>query len=131
MTALPLAPLATSSAVGSDDSVVAVTLSWPWRHGGNPGGSSVAGSHIIEMIGDIDISIVERVRSLLTAVAAQNSELLVDVSAVRFIDASGLGLLAMLHEQLSASGGEMRLIGVPPRVGYLLGIAGLEHLLHG
>ena len=119
------------SAHDADESVVAVTLSWRLndREGPTDDGQEVEGSHIVELIGDIDAHLAARVTNMLSAVAAQSAELVVDVSEVRFIDASGLGLLVAMHQHVSASGGRMNLIGTGPGLSRLLRITQLDGLL--
>jgi anti-anti-sigma factor len=131
MTTEPSSTVARVSAHDVDESVVAVTLSWRHhdREGSNDGGQEVEGSHIVELIGDIDAQLAARVTKMLSAVAAQSAELVVDVSEVRFIDASGLGLLVAMHRRVSASGGRMNLIGTRPGLSRLLRITQLDRLL--
>jgi anti-anti-sigma factor len=114
-----------------DEPVVAVTLSWPLgnRSGADVDRQEVVGSHIVELIGDIDYHLVADVTSMLSAVAAQSAELVVDVSQVRFIGASGLGLLATMHRHVNASGGRMTLLGIRPGLSRLLHITELDRLL--
>jgi anti-anti-sigma factor len=123
--------VAQSSAADVDESVVAVTLSWQLtdRSGANDAGQKLEGAHIVELIGDVDAYLVARVTNMLSAVAAQSAELVVDVSDVRFIDASGLGLLVAMHENVSAVGGRMSLIGTGPGLSRLLRITQLDGLL--
>jgi anti-anti-sigma factor len=111
--------------------VVAVTLSWRLndREGSTDDGQAGEGSHIVELIGDIDADLAARVTDMLSAVAAQSVELVVDVSEVRFIDANGLGLLVAMHQNVSASGGRMNLIGTGPDLSRLLRITQLDRLL--
>lgn len=129
MTETTLATALAGPAVGSDESAVALTLSWPQETRDSPAGLSAGGSHVIELIGDVDVFLAVRIRGLLTLLATQSSELAVDVSGVQFIDSGGLRLLDLLHQKVTASGGEMTLIGVEPRMRRLLGIAELEHLM--
>ena len=123
--------VAQGSAADVDESVVAVTLSWQLtdRSGANDTGRGLEGAHIVELIGDIDAHLVARVTNMLSAVAAQSAELVVDVSEVRFIDASGLGLLVAMHENVSATGGRMNLIGTGRGLSRLLRITQLDGLL--
>jgi anti-sigma B factor antagonist len=118
------------TAPGVDESVVAVTLSWPRKDpDANGDGQDVEGSHIVELIGDIDAHLVARVTNMLRAVADQSAELVVDVSEVRFIDASGLGLLVGLHRHVRKAGGRMNLMGTGPGLSRLLRITELDRLL--
>ena len=114
-----------------DESVVAVTLSWPANQYARPAGEGArpGGEHIVELIGEIDLFVVARVRPMIYAVAAQCAELTVDASRVRFIDATGLGLIVAMHREVTTTGGRMRLIGVTPAMQRLMRITNLEHLL--
>jgi anti-anti-sigma factor len=130
MTTTLIPPLIKDS-TDADESVVAVTLSWP-THRGAPwldGGSRHNGETIVELIGAVDLHLVTRVKPMLAALAAQSAELTVDTSGVQFIDASGLGLLVAMHGGVTGSGGRMRLLGATPSMRRLLRITRLEHLL--
>jgi anti-sigma B factor antagonist len=117
--------------VDADDaeSVIAITLSWPLNRAfASADGGQGGGSHTVEFIGDIDLFLASRMRSTLAGIAAQSAELAVDVSGVRFIDASGLGLLAMMYHRVNVTGGQMTLLGLSPRLRRLLRITKLEYL---
>jgi anti-anti-sigma factor len=136
MTTPLLTTVTAAPTVESDDSVVAITLSWPVARSvtatsGGRGGIRGGGSHIIEFIGDVDLHFAGHVRGTLAAIAAQSRELTVDVSEVRFIDAAGLGLLAMMHGHVTASGGRMDLIGAAPTLRRALRITQLDELFPG
>lgn len=105
--------------------------SWPLHPGAIPGSSSESGSHIIEMIGVVDVFVADRVGVNPTAVAAQSSDLAVHVSGVHRVHARGLGLLAMPHRLAAASSGRMSFIGTAARMRQLLLIAHFGHLLSG
>jgi ABC-type transporter Mla MlaB component len=83
------------------------------------------------MIGVVDVIVADRVGVNPTAVAAQSSDLAVEVSGVQLVDAGGLGLLAMLHRLAAASSGRMSFIGTAARMRQLLRIVHLGHLLSG
>jgi anti-anti-sigma factor len=87
--------------------------------------------HIIELIGDIDVQVAARVRDLLTLLPAQDTDLTVDVSRVRFIDAGGLGILATLYRRVSEAGGQLSLIGAGPSLRQILHVTNLTYLLAG
>lgn len=123
-------PATRVSAPDVNESVVAVTLSWPVKGpDANGNGHEVEGAHIVELIGDVDAHLVARVTTMLRAVADQSGELVVDVSGVRFMDASGLGLLVGLHRHVRAAGGRMSLMGTNPGLSRLLRITQLDCLL--
>ena len=131
MTATLVPSLTARSVCDCDESVVAITLSWPVSHNARhlAEGAHPEGEHIVELIGEVDLFLVERVRRMLCALAAQSAELVVDASSVKFIDASGLGLMVAMHREATASGGRMTLIGATPTLRRLLRITQLEHLL--
>jgi anti-sigma B factor antagonist len=132
MTETLVPAVTTGSVTDGDASVVAITLSWPAsRSALNVGEDDrPGGEHIVELIGEVDIFLVARVRPMLCAVAALSAELVVDASGVQFIDASGLGLIVAMHREITATGGRMQLIGATPALRRLLRITCLEHLLY-
>jgi anti-sigma B factor antagonist len=87
--------------------------------------------HIIELIGDIDVHLAARVRDLLTLLPARDSDLTVDVSRVRFIDAGGLGILVTLYRRVREAGGQLSLIGAGPSLRRILQVTDLTYLLAG
>lgn len=132
MTTTQTVPAIAPATVEGEGSVVAITLSWPPGDTAIEGGAGRArGLHIIELIGDVDAELAARVRDLLTSLAAQGGDFTVDVSQVRFIDASGLGMLATMHRRIGESGGQLGLIGAAPSLRRILHITQLTHLLAG
>jgi anti-sigma B factor antagonist len=128
-----IAPAIFPSTLEDEGSAVAVTLSWPSEpgHGAAGGAGQARGMHVIELIGDIDAHLVARVRDLLTLLPARDTDLTVDVSRVRFIDASGLGILATLYRRVSEAGGQLNLIGAAPSLRRILQVTDLSYLLAG
>jgi anti-sigma B factor antagonist len=134
MTTTRTMPAVAPSLTEDERSAVAVTLSWPSQPG-NSASEGVAGQgrglHIIELIGDIDVRLAAETRDILTSLAAQGADFTVDVSQVRFIDASGLGVLAALYRRVRESGGQCSLIGAAPSLRRILHITQLTYLLAG
>ena len=122
---------AAAAAAAADEPAVTLTLSWPGEPApaSPPGHFQGGGSHTVALAGEIDVFLTTRLRNTLAIIAAQSAELTVDVSRLRFIDAGGLGLLALMHRRVIESGGQMSLIGATPRLKHLLHITHLEHLL--
>jgi anti-anti-sigma factor len=87
--------------------------------------------HIIELIGDIDVHLAARVRDILTSLAAQGSDLTLDVSQLRFIDDAGLDMLATVCRRVRESGGQLSLIGAAPSLRRILNITQLTCLSVG
>jgi anti-sigma B factor antagonist len=134
MTTTSIAPAVFPSGLEDEGSAVAVTLSWPSEpdHGPAAGRAGQArGLHIIELIGDIDVHLAARVRDLLTLLPARDSDLTVDVSQVRFIDAGGLGILVTLFRRVREAGGQLSLIGAGPSLRRILQVTDLTYLLAG
>jgi anti-sigma B factor antagonist len=134
MSTTSTAPAIFPSKLQDEGSVVAITLSWPSEAGHSPadgGASQAPGMHIIELIGDIDVHLAARVRDLLTLLPARDTDLMVDVSRVRFIDTGGLGILATLHRRVTEAGGKLSLIGAAPSLRRILQVTDLTYLLAG
>jgi anti-sigma B factor antagonist len=63
------------------------------------------------------------------ALAAGTGDLVVDLSAVELIDATGLGVLVGAHRRARLEGRDLVLRGIPPRVGRLLARTRLGRVL--
>jgi anti-anti-sigma factor len=134
MTTTQTVPAIAPATVEGEASVAAITLSWPSEPGDTAidgGAGRARGLHIIELIGDLDANLAARVRDIFTSLAAQGGDFTVDVSQLRFVDASGLGMLATLHQRVSGSGGQLSLIGAAPSLRRILHITQLTYLLAG
>lgn len=70
-----------------------------------------AASHAVVVTGEIDLFTAPELRSRLAAPIAQaKSRIIVDLSAVTFIDSSSLGVLIAAHKQLELSGGGLVIV---------------------
>jgi anti-sigma B factor antagonist len=79
----------------------------------------------------LDVSTAARVRPMLhLSVGDGKGDLIVDLSAVELIDATGLGVLVGAHRHASREGRRLVLRGVPPRVMRLLAMTRLHRVLH-
>jgi N-acetylglucosaminyldiphosphoundecaprenol N-acetyl-beta-D-mannosaminyltransferase len=56
-------------------------------------------------------------------------QLLIDLSAIRRIDARFFGLLLMLRKQVNSKNGSLKFIGISPRLTKLFRLNGVEFLL--
>jgi anti-sigma B factor antagonist len=134
MTTALTSPAISPTTPEDEGSAVAVTLSWPPEtgHSAVDGGAGQArGMHIIELIGDVDVHLAARARDLLMSLPAQDTDLTVDVSRVRFIDTGGLGILATLYRRVNEAGGQLSLIGAAPSLRRILHVTDLTYLLAG
>ena len=59
----------------------------------------------------------------------QASEVTVDLARVTFIDATGLGAIVGLRNELIAAGGSLKLTGASPRVARIFALGSLSTLL--
>jgi anti-anti-sigma factor len=80
------------------------------------------GVWIVRPSGEVDMSTADEFRDALTGV---HGPVLIDCSELRFIDASGLGVLA----EVSATNGAMTLRGTSPFLRRTLDIVGMRSLL--
>lgn len=63
--------------------------------------------------------------------AAQEGDLVLDLSEVTFIDSAGMRALLIVRENLTATGRALRLANVTPEVKRLLDLVGLTGVLSG
>lgn len=77
--------------------------------------------------GDVDISCSSELRErLLAALEAPRARLILDLSEVTFMDASGLGALMAARRRSMLLGGGVRLVGASPPVRRVLEASGLR-----
>lgn len=85
---------------------------------------------VVEVGGEVDFEAVRRFTVALEAAASTKPALVVlDSSALTFIDASGLGAIVSARELLRARSGDMVIRNAPFMLRRLLGIVGLTSLL--
>jgi len=79
--------------------------------------------------GEIDLAVCEDLRRDLEAVVATpDTHLLIDASAVTFIDSSGIGVIIDTHLALEADGRHMLIVNMPPAVRKPFELLGVDHL---
>ena len=84
----------------------------------------------IVLAGDLDLSTATAARSLLEVECERRpSKLVLDVSALDFVDSSGLSTFVRTHRSLAAHGASLALAGASPSLRRLLEIASLSALL--
>jgi len=95
------------------------------HHDGGPYSVTVAAS------GEFDLAAAEPLRRLLDQQRrAGHRHVRVDTSAVTFVDATALGVLADVHQQFLNRHGSLTLTGAGPRIQRLLRITGLDRVLY-
>ncbi|MBU2711787.1 STAS domain-containing protein [Zooshikella harenae] len=85
---------------------------------------------VIAFKSDLDIKTVQAVHPLIERVIEMaNSNVLVDMSAVNFIDSSGITALLYLYKRLSKANRTLSLIGVKEQPLHLLHLFGVNQVL--
>lgn len=75
----------------------------------------VGGTTIVELCGEIDILTAPPVSARLDALtSASGADLVLDLSAVSFIDCTGLGMLCRIRNRVLARQGRLRLVTDSP-----------------
>ena len=83
----------------------------------------------VDVVGDLDLAAVPRVRERLhAALADKPARLVVDLAQCGFVDASALAMLLDVHRRTSRYGGVLTLRGCSPRVLRLLSLTGLRRV---
>jgi anti-anti-sigma factor len=84
---------------------------------------------VVEVVGDLDLASVARVRETLhDALSVKPNQLVVDLSRCAYVDASALAMLLDVHRRAWRSGGVLTLRGCSSRVVRLLSLTGLRRV---
>ncbi|MEV0825252.1 STAS domain-containing protein [Nonomuraea rubra] len=95
------------------------------------------GTLTVSVAGELDIATTEQFRSHLLALLQEaghsrraDTELVIEVSRLSFIDAAGLGILVSVQNQAVNQRTRLHIEGAPPNMRRLLRITGLDqHLI--
>ena len=87
-----------------------------------------AGRLVVAPAGDLDISVVDRMRGVL-AERAPGEALELDLRRLEFLDTSGLQLIVEAHRDASREGYPLTLVRGAPAVHRVFEIAGLDRVL--
>jgi anti-anti-sigma factor len=87
-----------------------------------------AGRLVVAPAGDLDISVVDRMRHVL-AERAPGEALELDLSRLEFLDTSGLQLIVEAHREARRDGYPLTLVRGAPAVQRVFEIAGLDRVL--
>jgi anti-anti-sigma factor len=93
--------------------------------------SSNNGRVVIELGGECDLATLDQVNEILReAVAAQPSELVIDLAQATFVDSLSLGALTRAAKQIRSNGGSFQLVRASePEIKRALAITGLDSKL--
>jgi anti-sigma B factor antagonist len=86
---------------------------------------------VVSLQGDIDLAVVAPVRAGLREVFVEGSAATVhvDLTRVRFIDSSGIGVLVWAHKQARVFQVDYALVGPSTEVAQVLRVLGLDRIL--
>ncbi len=82
---------------------------------------------LVTVAGEIDIATVARLRERLWALAASGRPLVADLEQVSFIDASGLGALAVAARLAAEHGASLHVVCARRKIRRLFGLTELDH----
>ena len=85
------------------------------------------GSSVVAVAGEIDIATAQDLASVLNDFAQES--VIVDLSAVTFIDSSGLAILVEARRRMSSAGGQLAIDRVQPNVLKVFEITRLTELI--
>jgi anti-sigma B factor antagonist len=90
-----------------------------------------AGTTLCVAAGELDLATVGDLRAVVMSAAGTSTRLCLDLSAVSFIDTTGLGALLELRSSLQANGVTFAISAAEGPVRHAIQITGLAHLLAG
>jgi anti-sigma B factor antagonist len=86
-------------------------------------------STVVALTGDLDIQTAPALRERLAALPDEARIVIVDLSAVEFLDSSGVGVLVGAAEECREAGRSLRLACPPPRVQKVFRISRLAEVI--
>jgi anti-sigma B factor antagonist len=84
---------------------------------------------VVTLAGDLDIQTAPAVRDRLDELSASGGVVVIDLSAVEFLDSSGLGAFVGAAGALGRTGGSLRLACPRPHIQKILGISRLVEVI--
>jgi anti-sigma B factor antagonist len=93
--------------------------------------TTVEGSaHILRPAGEIDLATRDQLSAAVdSALASGATAITLDLSAVTFMDSTGLGTLVAAHESAAAAGVSFGVTSPQARIARVLGLTGMDHLI--
>ncbi|SFS89573.1 STAS domain-containing protein [Marininema halotolerans] len=79
--------------------------------------------------GEVDAYTAPQLREKLMPLTKQKQEIFLDLTAVEYMDSTGLGVLIGAYKSLRAQGGRLVLVGMSARLSRLLKITGLTEII--
>jgi anti-sigma B factor antagonist len=88
----------------------------------------VDGAAVIKLSGEMDVASADEVSACLTDLLAAGTDLVIDLSALEFIDSTGLGVLVAAGGRAREGGHRIRLRGPGKNVASTLSVTGLDRV---
>jgi anti-anti-sigma factor len=87
--------------------------------------------HVVTIDGEIDMSSAPQLRArLLDAITAGHHAVILDLSAVTFMDSSGFAVVISAYKRLTDANGILRIAGAGTTVRSALRISGLDRIIN-
>jgi anti-sigma B factor antagonist len=87
------------------------------------------GCTVVAAVGEIDLATAPTFRkALVDAVTAESPQLVIDLTAVTFMDSTGLAALVSARRRADERGGSVQLVGAANGVRRILDLTGLDRL---
>jgi anti-sigma B factor antagonist len=84
----------------------------------------------LNMVGELDLAGSQQLRDAITAILAYGSaDVVVDLAHLRFIDASGIGLLIGLRNELAENDATLRIVNANTWIRRVFSLCGLSAML--
>jgi anti-sigma B factor antagonist len=85
-------------------------------------------STVLRVRGELDALSCPDLRPVLDSLASiENCSIIVDLSALRLIDSSGVGVMVSLYKRVRANGGDVRFVGVNAQPLVIFKLLRLDH----
>lgn len=88
--------------------------------------ATAADATVVRVEGDLDVYTAPQLRESLSGAVTDGGRLVLDLSAVHFIDSTALGVLATTLQQVEAAKGEFRLVVDDPYLLKIFRITGFD-----
>ncbi len=87
------------------------------------------GTSVLKLSGEVDLNTSPELRSQIKGVLQENNKsVCVDLSAVKYIDSSGIATLIEAQQKLFDTSGELSLCGIPQKIYSVFEIAKLDQV---
>ncbi|MQA28172.1 MAG: anti-sigma factor antagonist [Micromonosporaceae bacterium] len=83
---------------------------------------------VIGLSGDLDLATAPELRTALHEALTERAKIVVDMSDLRFLDSTGLGVLVRVHKKAKAAGGVVAFTSVPGNVVKILEVTCLDRV---